>query len=60
MNVSRFVSLAAAVVLSALQWAPFFGTALHTHSVRVVNAPVSVDASNGSMPVIVITAHRQS
>lgn len=36
MNVNRFVSLVAAVVISGLQWAPFFGTALQLPSMRVV------------------------
>ncbi len=60
MKVSRFVGLGASVVVSALQWAPFFGTALPTQSVRMVAAPVSGNASDVSMPVVVVTAHRQS
>jgi hypothetical protein len=60
MNVSRFVSVAAAVVISALQWAAFFSPQLHTPSVRAVGVPVAGDAFDGSLPVVVITAHRQS
>jgi hypothetical protein len=57
MNVSRFVSFGAAVIFSALQWAPF--TALPPQSVRVVGIPVAGNASDGSMPVVVIATHRQ-
>jgi hypothetical protein len=60
MNVSRIVSLAAAVVISAIQWAAFFSPALHTQSVRAVGVSVAGDASDGSLPVVVVTAHRQS
>ena len=60
MNVSRLVSLAAAIVISAIQWAAFFSLVLHTQSVRAVGAPVAGDASDGSLPVVVVTAHRQS
>ena len=48
MNVSRFVSFASAVVLSAIQW-----TAL---SAGHVVQPVGV--SEASMPVVVVTATR--
>jgi hypothetical protein len=60
MNVSRLVSLAAAVIISAIQWAAFFSPALHTQSVRAVGASVAGDASDGSLPVVVVMAHRQS
>ncbi len=60
MNVSRFVSLGAAVLISALQWAPFFSTTLITHSVRVAGVPAAGNASDASMPVVVIAAHRKS
>ena len=59
MNVSRFVSLVAAVVISALQWAPFFGTALQVQSMRVVSASAAGNEES-SMPVVVVTARRQS
>jgi hypothetical protein len=60
MNVSRLVSFAAAVIISASLWAPFFSPALHTQSVQEVGAPVAGDASDGSLPVVVVTARRQS
>ena len=60
MNVSRLVSLTAAIVISAIQWAGFFSPALHTQSVRAVGAPVSGEAFDGSLPVVVVTAHRRS
>jgi hypothetical protein len=59
MNVSRLLSLAAAVVISAIQWAAFFSPPLQTQSVHAVGAPVAGDASDGSLPVVVVTAHRQ-
>jgi hypothetical protein len=60
MNVSRLVSLAAAIVISSIQWTAFFSPALHTQSVQEVGAPVAGDASDGSLPVVVVTARRQS
>jgi hypothetical protein len=60
MNVSRLVSLAAAIVISAIQWTAFLSLAPHTQSVREVGAAVAADASDGSLPVVVVTAHRQS
>ena len=60
MNVSRLVSLVAAIVISAIQWTAFFSPALYTQSVRAVGAPVADDASDGSLPVVIVTAHRQS
>jgi hypothetical protein len=50
MSVNRFVGLGAAVIVSALQWAPFFVVSLQAQAVR---------AADGSMPVVVITAPRQ-
>ena len=60
MNISRFVSLGAAVVICALQWVPFFSTALITQSVQAAGVPVAGNASDASMPVVVITARRKS
>jgi hypothetical protein len=58
MNVSRLVSLVAAVVISGLQWAPFFGSAILVQSTRMVSA--SVAGNEELMPVVVVTARRQS
>lgn len=60
MNVSRLVILAAAIVIGAIQWAAFFSPTLHMQSVRAVGAPIAGDASEGPLPVVVVTAHRQS
>jgi hypothetical protein len=60
MNVSRVVSLVASVVISATQWTAFLSLAPHTQSVREVGAALAGDASEGSLPVVVVTAHRQS
>ncbi len=60
MNVSRLVSLVAAIVISSIQWTAFFSPASHTQSERAVGAAVADDASDGSMPVVVVTAHHQS
>lgn len=50
MSVSRFVGLTAAVIISALQWAPFFISASEEQAAR---------AAEDSMPIVVVTAHRQ-
>ena len=61
MNVSRLVSLAAAILISSFQWTAFFSPALLTQSMRAVGAAIADDASSdGSMPVVVVTAHHQS
>jgi hypothetical protein len=60
MNVSRLVSLVAAIVISSFQWTAFYSPALHAQSERAVGAAVAADASDGSMPVVVVTARRQS
>jgi hypothetical protein len=60
MNVSRLVSLAAAIAISSFQWTAFFNPAPHTQSARAVGSAVAADASDGSLPVVVVTAHRQS
>jgi hypothetical protein len=60
MNVSRLVSLVAAIVISSFQWTAFFGPAPHAQSERAVGAAVAADASDGSLPVVVVTARRQS
>ena len=60
MSVNRLVSLAAAIVISGIQWTAFFSPTLQTQSVRAVGATVAGDASDGSMPVVVVTAHRPS
>ena len=56
----RPVSLIAAIVVTAIQWAAFFSPVLYTQSLRVVGADVANDASGGELPVIVVTGHRQS
>lgn len=60
MNVSRLVSLAAAIVISAIQWAAVFNPTLYLQSVRAVGAPGAGDASDGSLPEVVVTAHPQA
>jgi hypothetical protein len=60
MNVSRLVSLVAAIAISSIQWTPFFSPAPHAQSVRAVGATVAGDASDNSLPVVVVTAHRPS
>jgi hypothetical protein len=59
MSVSRLVSLAAAIVISGIQWTAFFNPVLHTQSVQVVDARVAGESSDGSLPVVVVRAYRQ-
>jgi hypothetical protein len=58
MNVSRLVNLFAAIVISGMQWTAFLSPASYTQSVREAAAPVADDASDGSLPVVVVRAHR--
>jgi hypothetical protein len=41
----RLVSLVAAIVVTAIQWAAFFSPLLYTRSVRAVGAAVADDVS---------------
>ena len=54
----RLVSLVAAIVVTAIQWAAFFSPVMYIRSVGV-GAAVADDVSGGELPVIVITARRQ-
>ena len=56
----RLVSLAAAIVVTAIQWAVFFSPVLYTGSVRAVDAPVANEVSGGDSPVIVVATYRES
>jgi len=60
MNVSRLVNLVAAIVISGMQWTAFLSPSLHAQPVREAAAPVAEDASDASLPVVVVTASRRS
>ena len=60
MNTSRIVNFVAAVVISGIQWTAFLDPASYPQSVRDAAAPVADDTSDASLPVVVVTAHRQS
>ena len=56
----RLVSIAAACIVTTIQWAAFFNPALYAHSMRSVAAPVAADMSERELPVIAVTANRES
>jgi len=60
MYVNRLVNLAAAIVISGIQWTAFLSPAPQAQAVQKVGAPVADDTFDGSMPVVVVTAHRLS
>jgi hypothetical protein len=60
MCVSRLVNFAAAIVISGIQWTAFLSPASHTQAVQEVGTSVANDASDGPLPVIVVTAYRRS
>ncbi len=60
MNASRLVSLVAAIIITATEWAAFSSLPLHARSLPVVAAPVSSAAPDEVLPVIVVTARRHS
>jgi hypothetical protein len=49
MKVNRFVSLAAAVVVTAIQWVAFFGVVPYTQSVPAFGGVVASEWFDGSM-----------
>lgn len=60
MNVSRFVSFATAVVLSAMQWTVFLIPTAKIESVPAVSIAAVDHATPGSACVPVIRPHRQA
>ena len=56
----RLVSVAAASVVTAIQWAAFFNPALYAGSMRSVDGSVAADVSERELPVIAVTTNRQS
>jgi hypothetical protein len=42
----RLISLAAAIVVTAIQWAAFFSPMLYTQSMQAVGSPVTDQASD--------------
>jgi hypothetical protein len=56
MSINRVVSLAAAVVIGAAQLAVFSCPPAHAYPAQAV-AAVADDASDGALPVVIVTAH---
>ena len=56
----RLVGLAAAIVLTAIQWAAFFSPLLYTGSARAVDAAVTHEVCGGDSPEIVVATYRES
>jgi hypothetical protein len=59
MNVSRLVSLAAAIAITATEWAAFSSSLPHTQPARALAAPIAGDASDPALPLIIILADRE-
>jgi hypothetical protein len=55
----RLVSLAAAAVVTAMQWAAFFNSVLHAGTLRQV-AHVANEMSDSELPVMAAATTRQS
>jgi hypothetical protein len=55
MRIPRFVSLLAAVLITAAQWTPIMWLLAPT---RVEATPVTAEAPDNAVPVIVVTARR--
>jgi hypothetical protein len=54
----RLLSLAAAVVVTAIQWAAFFSPVLYTQSLQAVADPLAAEMSDGELPPIVVAGCR--
>ena len=55
----RLVSLVAAIVVTAIQWAAFFSPMPYTQSVQAVGARAADDMSDARLPQIVVAAFHQ-
>lgn len=60
MNVSRLVSLAAALVINATVWEVFLSLPVHAQAVQPVSAPVVDTTEETVVPEIVVIGHRPS
>ena len=60
MNLSRLVSLAAALVINAIVWAAFASLPVHAQAVQAAAAPVVDATGEGAVQEIVVVAHRPS
>lgn len=60
MNVSRLVSLAAALVINATVWAAFASLPVHARAAQAAAAPVVEAAGETAIQEIVVTARRPS
>jgi len=60
MHASRLVNLVAAIVISGIQWTAFLSPASNTQAAREVGASLTDHASDDALPVVVVTARRQS
>ena len=60
MHVSRLVNLVAAIAISGIQWTALLSPASNTQALREVSASLTDDASDGALPVVVVTARNRS
>jgi hypothetical protein len=56
----RLVSLAAAIVLTAIQWTAFFSPVLATSATPPVGGPVVADVSASELPALAVAKDRWS
>ena len=60
MHISRLVNLVAAIAISGIQWTALLSASSNTQAVREVGASLADGASEGALPVVVVTARHRS
>lgn len=56
-NATRLVTLAAALLVTAAEWAAFSEILLFADPARIASVPVAGASSDAALPQVVVTAH---
>jgi hypothetical protein len=57
-NTTRFVTLAAALLVTAVEWTAFSEVLLLVDPAQIASAPVADASPDGALPEVIITAHK--
>jgi hypothetical protein len=57
-NATRLVTLAAALLVTAVEWTGFSEILLLIEPTRIASVPVTDASADGALPEVVVTAHQ--